>query len=39
MGTGRWVPAVSRPCQELELRNPQWALGEGPQGYCELTSL
>ena len=39
VGTRRWVPAVSRPYQKLEPHNPQWTLGEGPQGYCELTSL
>ena len=35
LGTGRWVPAVRRPCQALEPHNSQWSLGEGPQGYRE----
>jgi hypothetical protein len=39
LGPRRRVPAISRPCQELELHNSQWAMGEGPQGYRELVWL
>ena len=38
LGTRRWVPAVSRACQDFEQRNSQWTLGEGAQRYCELVS-
>ena len=39
LGTRRWVPAVSCPYQAHKSHNPQWSLGEGPQGYRELMSL
>ena len=38
LGTRRWVPAVSHPCQGLESLNSQRSLGECPQGYRELIS-